>query len=272
MTQILICLAMVLVGFGLFQRPSVSARKIGVLCFWCATGLGVYFLSGEIWLGVAALLAWILLPVSEIVMMLRQLRMPKDRCFRDATPPLEEFPGLRALTQEFEALGFQRADDCDLTPALHEQYYRLFLHPEKQSFGAIGFVSQGGVGFHFTAFFSEEKSGRLWVTWDYPLTYGLKMPPDIALHRVFDSDTVQEVWEEHQAFLEINERKPEELLPAESPRGIRDLMARSLSRQVEYNLSVGILLPEAPATEGLRYSWRGVWYVTRQVVQDLVRL
>jgi len=270
--QFLICLAIALAGLGLFQQPSNKARKVALLLFWLGSGMGIYFVTEQVGWAIFVLLAWILLPLTEILFVLRKLRVPQERQLRDAAPPTTEFPMLRDITREYEALGFKKVDDCDLTPHFHETHYRLFHHPTEAAHGVIGFISQGEIGFSFHAFFSEQSNGKIWLTWDYPLTYGLKTPPNIAIYRVSESETIELLWQEHQAFLKANGVHESELLPAPALEEVRAPLSRLLKAQLEFNVQEGILLPEvSQEIQHLRYSWRGIWYVTRQMVRDLVR-
>ncbi len=270
--EFLICLALTLAGMGLFRQPSNKARKLALLLFWIGSGIGIYFLTGNIGWGILTLLLWIMVPLTEILVVLRKLRVPPDRQLRDASPPIAEFPTLREITREYEDLGFEKVDDCDLTPHFHETYYRLFHHPKFPAHGVIGFISQGEVGFSFHCFFSEEANGKLWLTWDYPLTYGLKTPPHIAIYRQTETQSIEELWGEHQAFLKINGLLESNLLRTSSVEEVRGRLSRLLKVQLEFNVQEGILFPEiSKDLPHLRYSWRGIWFVTRQMIRDLVR-
>lgn len=270
--ELLICIAFALLGLGLFKRTHLKARKIGLLILWLGSGLGVYFLTDTVAWGLVMLLVWILIPLSEIVLVLRKLRLPRKREFQDANPPLENFHVLRDVTMEFQELGFQKVDDCDLTPHFHETYYRLFYHQKHPSHGVIGFISQGEIGFSFNAFFSEQEDGKIWLTWDYPLTYGLKTPPSIQIYRVNDAQDISDLWEQHQEFLKINEVPESQLVMTQTASDVRERLLKSLNGQLDYNIQQGILFPEGVETPHLRYSWRGIWFVARQMARDIIRV
>ncbi len=270
--ELLICLALLFAGMGLFKQPSIKARKLSLILFWLGSGIGIYFLTGKIGWSIFVLLGWILIPLAEILILLRKLRVPHDRQLRDALPPTAEFPTLREITREYEELGFQKVDDCDLAPHFHETYYRLFHHPQFHAYGVIGLISQGEMGFSFHCFFSEEPSGKLWLTWDYPLTYGLKIPPLIAIYRTSETDSIAELWQDHQSFLKINEVDESSLLKTSTVAEIRERLSRLFKIQLDFNVQEGILFPEiSEDLNHLRYSWRGIWFVTRQMIRDLVR-
>jgi hypothetical protein len=123
------------------------------------------------------------------------------------------------------------------------------------------------------AFTSNGKDGRRWVTWDYPLTYGLIMPPNTVVFRALHCQDVHELYQAHLDFLDINEvRRPDDLTAGERTReAVRARLEETLNQQIEYNISRGYL---APATGGdadsFCYSWRGTFYVAGQVLRDLL--
>ncbi|HUB66813.1 MAG TPA: hypothetical protein VL981_04945, partial [Candidatus Methylacidiphilales bacterium] len=186
--------------------------------------------------------------------------------------PRGEFDELTDISQALGDLGFRQLDECCLHPAQHEQYYRIFLRHDGLCQATVGYIAQGPIGFHFIAFTSYGKDGRRWMTWDYPLTYGLVMPPNSAVYRALHCQDVAELCQAHQDFLEINEIKPEDLISGEqTPETARARLEQALNQQVEYNISQGYLAPASGADqENFCYSWRGTLYVAGQVLRDLL--
>jgi len=266
------CFVLLLAGLSLLQLDSITWRKLGMGFIWLASGLGVYFLSGSIILGCAMLAAWIFFPLWEMVFVLRQLRVPRHRELADARAPRDDFDELAEITQGLIDSGFEQIDECRLRPAEHEQYYRIFSREDGLTQATIGYIAQGPIGFHFVAFTSNGKDERRWVTWDYPLTYGLVMPPTTAVYRALHTQDVTELYQAHLAFLETNEVRPDDLVAGEKTSdAARARLEDTLNQQIEYNISRGYL---APATgqdaENFAYSWRGTLYVAGQVLRDLL--
>ncbi|MCE0485123.1 MAG: hypothetical protein LV479_12910 [Methylacidiphilales bacterium] len=270
--RLLGCCILLLAGLGLLQLNGITFRKIGVAMIWLSTGLAVYFLFNSVLLACAMLLAWIFFPVWEMVFILRQLRVPRHRELADARPPRDEFEELADFTQALVDAGFENLDECHLKPVEHEQYYRIFMRQDGLVQATIGYIAQGNIGFHFIAFTSFGKDGRRWVTWDYPLTYGLVMPPNIAVYRALHCQDVPELYQAHLDFLEINEIKPEALAVSERTReAVRARLEETLNQQIEYNISRGYLAPASRNdSENFCYSWRGTLYVATQVLRDLL--
>jgi hypothetical protein len=265
-------IALGLAGIGLFQFREVANRKLALLLLMLASAGVTTALTESWWLGAFTLLLWVAFPASELFFVLSRLRVPKNRALNSSHAPVEEFPELRDLTQKIEDLGFRKVDDCKLVPALHDQFYRLFVHPTEPIYSFIGFVWQGAFGFHFIAFGSEDRSGDQWVTWDYPLSYGLMVPPTVMLYRVLYTEEPAELLEAHRAFLEENSLRNHDLVATPDALSVRAQLERTLSTQLAYNVSNGILSPAGQAPENFRYSWRGACYVVTQVLRDLVKL
>ncbi len=272
MQELLGCLALLLGGLSLLQLDSIHFRKIGMAVIWLASGLGAYFFTKSVLVSILMLLAWIFFPLWEMVFVLRKLRVPRHRELADARAPRDEFDELAEISRDLEEAGFEQLDECRLRPAQHEQYYRIFIREDGRTQATVGYIAQGTIGFHFIAFTSNGPDGRRWVTWDYPLTYGLVMPPDIAVYRALHCETVGDLYQAHLDFLEANGLQTGDLLAGESTReAARARLEQTLNQQIEYNISRGYLAPETGLDpENFCYSWRGTLYVAGQVLRDLL--
>jgi hypothetical protein len=270
--ELLGCFVLLLAGLSLLQLDRITYRKIGMALIWLASGLVAYFLSGSVLLAVAMLAAWIFFPLWEMVFVLRQLRVPRHRELADARAPRDEFDELAEMTQAIIEAGFEQLDECRLRPAEHEQYYRIFIRQDGKTQATIGYIAQGPIGFHFVAFTSNGKDGRRWVTWDYPLTYGLIMPPNTAVFRALHCQDVAELYQAHLDFLQVNDVLPDDLVVGERTKeAARARLEETLNQQIEYNITRGYLAPVKDQNEeNFCYSWRGTLYVAGQVLRDLL--
>ena len=270
--ELLGCFVLLLGGLSLLQFDTITYRKVGMALIWLASGLAAYFLSGSLVLACAMLAAWIFFPLWEMVFVLRQLRVPRHRELADARAPRDDFEELAEMTRALGEAGFEQLDECRLRPAEHEQYYRIFVRQDGLTQATVGYIAQGPIGFHFVAFTSNGKDGRRWVTWDYPLTYGLVMPPSTAVYRALHCQDVAELYQAHLDFLKINDVPPDDLIAGErTPEAARARLEETLNQQIEYNISRGYLAPvKGPEEENFCYSWRGTLYVAGQVLRDLL--
>jgi hypothetical protein len=266
------CLILLLGGLCLMQVGSTICRKLGMGLIWLASAVGAYFLTGSIVMAVVMLIAWIFFPVWEMLFVLRQLRVPRHRGLTDARAPRDDFQELSEITDELRESGFEQLDECRLSPSDHEHYYRIFDRADGLVQATIGYIAQGSIGFHFVAFTSNGKDGRRWVTWDYPLTYGLSMPPNFALYRALHCEKVADLYQAHLDFLEVNGVKNDDLAVNEkTPQAARARLEQTLNQQIEHNISRGYLAPAAgPNADNFSYSWRGTLYVAGQILRDLI--
>ena len=266
------CAVLLVGGLWLMTLRQPSFRKLGMALVWVASAIGAYFLTGSLVIAVTMLLAGIFLPIWEIVFVLRQLRVPRNRGLADARAPRDASIELDDITGQLRDAGFEQLDECRLNPSDHEQYYRLFDRGDGLVQATIGYIAQGAVGFQFLAFGSQSRDGRRWVTWDYPLTYGLSMPPNFALYRVLNCESVVDLYQAHRDFLTANEIKEDDLVPTEkTPQAARARLEQALNQQIEHNISRGFLQPVADSeNENFSYSWRGTLYVAGQILRDLL--
>ena len=270
--KLLGCFVLMLGGLSLLQLNRVTFRKIGMALIWLASGLATYFFTNSVGIAALVLVAWMFFPLWEMLFVLRKLRVPRHRELADARPPRDEFEELADLTSSLVEMNFEQIDECRLRPAQHEQYYRIFVREDGLTQATVGYIAQGPIGFHFIAFTSNGQDNRRWVTWDYPLTYGLIMPPETAVYRALQCETVEELYQAHLDFLEVNGVQIHELAAGEKTRdAARARLEQTLNQQIEYNISRGYLAP-ASQVEGdnFCYSWRGTLYVAGQVLRDLL--
>ena len=272
-SAILICLALMLVAVGLMQYSSPALRKVGLAGVIAASVVGAYYITGQWWAGVALLILWVLFPLTELVIVVRRLRVPRVRQLQGDAEPPGRFDQLRGLTLDLNDLGFRQVEQCRLRPGLQEQFYRLFVNDETPTHAAIGYVAQLNIGIHFVSFISESDDGRLWMTWNYPLTMVLKAPPGVAIYRDRYAPSAADLYDSHNEFLELNGVAGKLVHVPETPEAVCGRLERALQRQLDYNLSEGILAParNETGTANLRYSWRGTLFVACEVLRDLVR-
>jgi hypothetical protein len=270
--QVCGCAVLLLAGLCLMNTQRPLWRKLGMGFIWVASAAGLYFLTGSMLMAAMMMLAWIFFPVWEMVFVLRQLRVPRHRGLADAHPPRDASKELEEIGGELRDAGFEKLDECRLSPSDHEQYYRIFDRGDGRVQATIGYIAQGAVGFHFLAFASQSGDGRRWVTWDYPLTYGLSMPPNFALYRALHCETVADLYQAHLDFLTANGLKEDELVAGEkTPEAARARLEQALNQQIEHNISRGYLAPTTGADpENFSYSWRGTIYVAGQILRDLL--
>ncbi len=264
----------IVLGAGLF---SVALRTFDRSWLRRAGGLGIlgtsfligYFPTGHVLVGVLAVVSWFLLPWLEILTRIRQMRLPLDKKLRKRPPPSRDrFPGLNEVTDEIESAGFEYIEDAGWQWEEIDQFFRIFYHSESRTEVAVCLNEQGPIAFSYVAISSRTRDGKTWRTWNYPFSYTMKLAPHLRMNRSKSAETFGELIIQHRAFLEKNRIGAEEILP-EDPREIPEQMQEEIRRQIDHNLDDGLIALSGNGT--FRYSWRGLFFLWRQFVVDMVK-
>ena len=183
--------------FGLFLTLGVAVLSVGsphFSQFVCAKGRGArnsrrhfswfYFATNNWVWGLVAALGWLFLPWLEILTRIRALRLPKEKQLRPKSPPSSDtFPALSEITREIEDEGFVYVSDAGWDWEDYRQFFRLFYREEDRAQAAICLNEQRDFSFYYLRISSRTKDGTVWTTWNYPLSYGLKLSPAFRINR-----------------------------------------------------------------------------------------
>ncbi|MDQ6765610.1 MAG: hypothetical protein M3Z22_05860, partial [Verrucomicrobiota bacterium] len=203
--------------FGLFLTLGVAvfsvalrsyqtsfAQKAGAFGILAATFLGVYFATGRWVLGLAGALAWLFLPWLEILTRIRTLRLPKEKALRPKSPPSTEvFPTLGEITREIENEGFAHVSDAGWDWEDYKQFFRLFYKEEDRAQATICLNEQNDLSFYYLRISSRARDGIIWTTWNYPLSYGLKLTPQFRINRQRPDQTFWQLYQSHKEYLRL---------------------------------------------------------------------
>jgi len=269
--------------FGLFLTLGVAvlsvalrsyqtsfAQKAGALGILVATFLFIYFASGSWALGVVAAVAWLFLPWVEILTRIRMLRLPKEKALRPKSPPSSEiFPTLNEITREIENEGFAHVNDAGWDWEDYRQFFRLFYKEEDRAQATICLNEQNDLSFYYLRISSRANDGIIWTTWNYPLSYGLKLTPQFRINRQKPDQSFWQLYQSHKEFLRLNQVQTSLINPMDEDR-IQAEIENDLREQIKHNIAKGVLKPAND--EQVKYSWRGMIYLWCQFLLDLVRL
>lgn len=265
-----ICVALVVMAFSMFQSPYVGLRRLGSYTLMFASGVAVWFWAQHsLMAAFCGVSLWFILPIGQAVWISRQLRFASARNMEPGELGLEEFPELLDLDAEVRRLGFQTDREYWLRPSPIDQGYRIYYHIEKQVFATIALVRQGPAVISYLIFLTPGTNGAVWITWDYPLAYGLKLPPEVMAHRYLDATSLAELFEQHLEFLKINEVPAIEQSPVveEGPKLLQQLFDYTL----KYNIREGLLRQTGNSPSEVNYTWRGTAFVSWQVFMEIAR-
>ncbi len=269
--------------FGLFLTLGVAVlsvalrsyqtsftQKAGAVGILASSFLAVYFATGSwIWGSIAAL-SWLFLPWLEILTRIRALRLPKEKALRPKSPPSTDvFPTLNEITREIENEGFAHINDAGWDWEDYRQFFRLFYKEEDRAQATICLNEQNDLSFYYLRISSRARDGIIWTTWNYPLSYGLKLTPQFRINRQRPDQSFWQLYQSHKEFLRHNTVETSVIDPMDEDR-IQAEIEKDLRDQIEHNIQKGVL---TPAAEGeVKYSWRGMIYLWCQFLLDLVRL
>src|SRR5881398_2488454 len=201
--------------FGLFLTLGVAvlsvalrsyqtslAQKLGALGILIASFLAVYFITGNAGWGVAGAASWLFLPWLEILTRIRTLRLPKEKRLRPKNPPSNSlFPALDEISREIENEGFAHVNDAGWDWEDYRQFFRLFYKEEDRAQATICLNEQHDLSFYYLRISSRTQDGTIWTTWNYPLSYRLKLTPHFRINRQRPDQSFWQLYQSHKAFL-----------------------------------------------------------------------
>src|SRR3954463_12310913 len=249
-------LGVAVLSVALRSYQTAFAQKAGAIGILASTFLAVYFVSGNWFAGVAAALGWFFLPWLEILTRIRALRLPKEKALRPKSPPpAEGFPTLEEISAEIQNEGFAHVNDAGWDWEDYRQFFRLFYKEEDRSQATICLNEQNDLSFYYLRISSRANDGIIWTTWNYPLSYGLKLTPHFKINRQRPDQSFWQLYQSHREFLRRNEVDPAVIDALDEDR-IQEEMEKDLRDQIAHNIDKGVLRQTADGE--VKYSWRGM--------------
>ena len=266
-SEICIVAAVGVLAVALRSYQSQALFRIGTLGFIATSFLAGWLLGGSLVLGAVFASTWFLLPWLEILTRVRRLRLPLHRPLEKCPPPpSSRFPDFSTLSDEMEEMGFEYADDVDWNHDDTRHFYRLFYNPEKHISASISLLEQDRFSFFYVTFTSRATDGRVFMTWNYPFSYGMHLLPKTVLNKVDEDLDVEELALSHMEF--VGHQGVLELVPMDAA-GLRMDIEKDLRRQLEHNIARGILVRDK--NEMIRYSVRGMFFLWGEFLREFVR-
>ena len=174
------------------------------------------------------------------------------------------------ISHEIESEGFAHVNDAGWDWEDYRQFFRLFYKEEDRSQATICLNEQHDLSFYYLRISSRAKNGIIWTTWNYPLSYGLKLTPQFRINRQRPDQSFWQLYQSHREFLAAaTMSRPSVIDPLDEDR-IQMEVENDLRDQIAHNIKKGVLKQTADGE--VRYSWRGMVYLWCQFLLDLVRL
>ena len=263
-------LGVAVLSIALRSYQTSFAQKTGAVGILIASFLAVYFVTGSFAWGTVGALSWLFLPWLEILTRIRSLRLPKEKRLRPkSAPSADNFPTLDEITREIENEAFTHVNDAGWDWNDYRQFFRLFYKSEERAQATICLNEQHDLSFYYLRISSRATDGVIWTTWNYPLSYGLKLTPQFRINRQRPDQSFWQLYQSHRQFLRENSVGIETLAPLDDEQ-IQLEIENDLRDQIAHNISAGVLKPAADGE--VKYSWRGMVYLWCQFLLDLVRL
>jgi hypothetical protein len=270
LSGLFLTLGVAVLSVALRSYQTSFSQKAGAIGILISTFLAVYFISGRWALGLIAALGWLFLPWLEILTRIRVLRLPREKALRPKRPPsLDVFPTLEEITSEIQNEGFVHINDAGWDWEDYRQFFRLFYKEEDRAQATICLNEQNDLSFYYLRISSRAHNGTIWTTWNYPLSYGLKLTPRFRINRQRPDQSFWQLYQSHREFLRHNQVETSVIDPMDEDR-IQLEVENDLRDQIAHNLQQGVLKPTASGE--VKYSWRGMIYLWCQFLLDLVRL
>src|SRR4030081_4009190 len=229
-------LGVAVLSVALRSFQTAFAQKVGAVGILVSTFLAVYFVSGSWLAGLSAALAWFFLPWLEILTRIRALRLPKEKALRPKSPPSPDvFPTLEEITSEIQNEGFAHINDAGWDWEDYRQFFRLFYKEEDRAQATICLNEQNDLSFYYLRISSRAHDGIIWTTWNYPLSYGLKLTPQFHINRQRADQSFWQLYQSHRAFLRKNGVQVDAIDPLDEDR-IEKEIERDLREQIAHNI------------------------------------
>jgi len=245
-------------------------RKLGLLVYFLATGLLLYFLTGSIWAGIAGLAIWFLLPWVELLTRVRNLRLPLNNKLRHRFPPNEDhFPNADKMIAALEDAGFEHAKNCGWDWAGASQSYQFFWNPEERSVAAVCFCQQEKITFSFVTITSRDMNGCMWRSTNYPFAPTLKEIPKVWQNKMgCGVESIAAMLANHHYFIGLHGAEHDDLsIPC--PDSVEEEVEQDMRRQIDYNIQQGLI--ELTGDGHFKYTFKGLFFLWKQFVKDMVR-
>ena len=210
--------------FGLFLTLGVAvlsvalrsyqtsfAQKAGAIGILASTFLAVYFVTGSwaLGLGRGADLALSALagnshPHSRVAFAEGKSAPAEESAFRRRFSRRSKRSRAR-----FENEGFAHINDAGWDWEDYRQFFRLFYKEEDRAQATICLNEQNDLSFYYLRISSRANDGIIWTTWNYPLSYGLKLTPQFRINRQRPDQSFWQLYQSHREFLRLQPGRDE---------------------------------------------------------------
>ena len=272
LSQIALVAGLIVLAVALRHCRNFGVRKFGALIFLGASFFALYFIfDRSLAAGLCGAAGWFFLPWIELLTRIRRLRLPLENRLRFRVPPSDSFfPHASEAVHAMDEAGIEHATDNGWEWAGMKQFFRIFWNPEKRAIAVVCLCEQEAVAFAFISITSRTGNGRVFRTTNFPFSPTLKCSPGITWNHVAcECSCFRQILRDHKRFLD-RQRVPEDDLRVPDPDEVIEEIEGEMRQQIDHNLAKGII--RLTGDGHFRYSLRGLFFLWRQFVKDMVRL
>ena len=271
MQQALIVLGTAVLALALRSCRAALLRKSGAFMLLVATFLAFYFGFGHWAAGLLGVSLWFCLPWIELLTRVRALRLPMDnRLISRETPRESLFPHATEALHAMEEADFEHVEDSGWSWAGMDQFFKIHWNPEEQAVATVCLCEQENVAFAFVTITSHGKEGQVWRTTNFPFSPTLKSLDSIHWNHVpCEQSCFRAILNEHKHYLAKQSVPLDELYIPNPDMIVREIQDE-MKAHIEHNLAQGII--EEAGSHKFRYTTRGLFFLWRQLVRDMIRL
>ncbi len=268
-SRVLLVLGVLVFTLALRTCRHPFLQKLGAICIFLTSFLIGWLFTHSRVVGACLAASWLFMPWFDLLTRTRKLSIPLERSFRHKAPPnAHHFPALLELTDEVEGEGFEHIDDVGWESDESQQFFRFFYKPDEHTQAAICLVDQNDIAFYYVRISSRARNGEQWLTWNYPFSYSLKLVPQWRVQRFRGDLSFLQLMEAHRDRLRQHGITSADL-EERDPVTIQTDMQDDQRMQITHNVAMGVLKKDREG--GVRYSWRGLFYLWFQFLRDIVR-
>ena len=271
MHQPLTILGIVLIGMALRSCRRRLLRKLGALVYLIASGVAVYFISDNLALAIVSIFLWFFLPWIELGTRVRKLRLPmNNKLNEEATPRLQHFPEAALNVDELEDLEFEHSSDYGWNWAESKQHYSFYWNPEERTVVTVSLCKQANIAFSYVTISSRDSHGKIYRTSNFPFSPTLKNAPNVAWNQIACChSSLRQSLLCHKKFIKKKGGDLDQLMIPD-PEALNTEVENDMNVQIEHNLKSGIITMTDDGK--FRYSFRGLCFLWKQFIKDMIRL
>ena len=271
MKELYTVIAFIIFGFALRSCKTIVLRKLGALVMLTASGLCFYYLFESVLAGILAMATWFFLPWIELLTRIRNQRMPLiNKLKQRSSANLNAFPNARQYVSTLESSGFEHISNCGWNLGGVDQLYQLYWNAEKKSVASLCLCEQASATFSYITITSKDIANGVWRTTNFPFSPTLKPSPSVHWNQISCvNECVVKLLHQHGNFLH-KQGFVDDDLSIPDPDHLEQELEHELQRQIDHNLEQGIITPACE--DQFRYTIRGLFYLWRQFIRDMIRL